>query len=156
MSRPTLSFDPGKSGGYAIQDSEGAVTSGGMPDTEGGIVELVRAFKAEHVGGEAWVEDVPKFIGHAIPGAAVAVLFRNYGFLLGCLEGLGIRTILVTPQKWQAPLGLGTKAGAGGSAPWKRKLKAEAQRRFPNVTVTLGNADALLILDFSNTSKNTP
>lgn len=32
---------------------------------------------------------------------------------------------------------------------WKNKLKAEAQRRFPGLTVTLKNADALLLLEYA-------
>lgn len=32
---------------------------------------------------------------------------------------------------------------------WKNKLKAESQRRFPTLSNTLANADALLILDYS-------
>ena len=148
--KPTITFDPGLKGGWAIQYSDGVIASGPMPD-EGGIIDLVRGFKAGHANGcEAWVEDVPKFTGPMVPGAYVAVLFRNMGFILGALEGMGIRTILCTPQRWQKPLCLGTKAGAGGAAPWKRKLKCEAERRFPTVEVTLLNADALLILDYAN------
>jgi hypothetical protein len=32
---------------------------------------------------------------------------------------------------------------------WKRKLKEEAQRLFPNMDVTLKTADALLILEYA-------
>jgi len=150
--RPTITFDPGLKGGWAIQYSDGVIATGPMPD-EGGIIDLVRGFKAGHANGcEAWVEDVPKFTGPTVPGAYIAVLFRNMGFILGALSTMGVRTILVTPQRWQKPLCLGTKAGAGGAAPWKRKLKCEAERRFPTVEVTLLNADALLILDFANAS----
>ena len=147
MPRSIISFDPGASGGYALDDGENIVVTGSMPDTEGGITDLLRHFKANCCDGEVWVEDVPKFVGRVIPGAAVAVLFRNYGYLLGCASGLGLRIRLVKPQAWQAPLGLGTKAAAGSTTLWKNKLKGEAQRRFPNAHVTLYCADALLILD---------
>lgn len=147
MQRPLLCWDPGKSGGFALDDGTNAIVTGRMPDTEGGIVDLTRSFKANCSNGEVWIEDIPKFVGHAIPGSAVAVLFRNFGFILGCAEGLGLRIRLVRPQAWQANLGLGTKAAAGSTSAWKSKLKAEAQRRFPNAHVTLDCADALLILD---------
>ncbi len=32
---------------------------------------------------------------------------------------------------------------------WKNKLKSDAQRRFPGIRVTLGNCDALLLLDYA-------
>lgn len=37
-------------------------------------------------------------------------------------------------------------ANAKAKREWKNKLKAEAQRRYPDIKVTLGTADALLIL----------
>jgi hypothetical protein len=36
---------------------------------------------------------------------------------------------------------------------WKNKLKSEAQRRFPSIKVTLGNCDALLILEAAKQSE---
>ena len=71
---------------------------------------------------------------------------RNFGFLLGTLAGLYIRTELITPQKWQKALGLGTSKGMKPTE-WKNKLKAEAPRLFPDIKVTLKTADALLILE---------
>jgi hypothetical protein len=62
------------------------------------------------------------------------------------LSGLYIRTELITPQKWQKKLGLGTSKGLTPTQ-WKNKLKAEAQRLFPDIRVTLKTADALLILE---------
>ena len=146
MPRPLLAFDPGMSGGFALDDGANPLVTGNMPD-ESGIVDLIRSFKATCKDGEVWVEDIPKFVGRVIPGAAVAVLFRNFGFIVGCAEGLGLRIRLVRPQAWQANLGLGTKVSAGSTTLWKNKLKGEAARRFPNAHVTLASADALLILD---------
>jgi hypothetical protein len=56
---------------------------------------------------------------------------------------------MVRPQKWQKWLGLGRASGCGSPREWKNKLKAEAQRRFPYLNVTLKTADALLILEHS-------
>jgi hypothetical protein len=150
MDRVTyLSADPGVSGGFVFSDRDGVLHAVRMPATEGGIVDLLRTAVATHGVTTAVVEDIPKYVGHAIPSSSAAVLFRNFGFLLGTLHTLGVRTVLVTPQTWQKPLGLGTVAGAGGKPQWKRKLLAEAQRRYPNLDLTLSTADAALIYDFA-------
>ena len=87
----------------------------------------------------------------------------------GCIiETLGIRLIEIAPKKWQGELGLGKsnrirvpkkgeatndeiKAAKSFNArekiAWKNKLKSEAQRRFPDLRVTLKTCDALLILE---------
>lgn len=39
---------------------------------------------------------------------------------------------------------------------WKNKLKAESQRRFPGITVTLKTCDALLLLDYARLLNNVP
>ena len=56
-----------------------------------------------------------------------------------------IRLVLVRPQVWQKGFGLGTASACAKKSEWKNKLKGEAQRRFPELRVTLGTADALLI-----------
>jgi len=71
---------------------------------------------------------------------------RNHGFTLGLLSALYIRTELITPQQWQKRLFLGTSKGMS-PVQWKNKLKAEAQRLYPDIKVTLKTADALLILE---------
>ena len=61
--------------------------------------------------------------------------------------------VLVRPQTWQKDFGLGTASRCASKSEWKNKLKAEAQRRFPHLGVTLQTADALLILEwFSRTA----
>ena len=72
---------------------------------------------------------------------------RNFGFLLGVAMTLGYRIIMVRPQAWQKGLGLGNSKGMSKTE-WKNKLKAEAQRRFPKLSVTLSTSDALLILEY--------
>lgn len=56
--------------------------------------------------------------------------------------------MLVRPQVWQKVFNLGTAASCASKSEWKNKLKAEAQRRFPHLPVTLATADALLILEW--------
>jgi hypothetical protein len=101
----------------------------------------------------AYVEDVPKYVGRAIPSSSAAVLFYNFGLVMGILTARGIRVVLVRPQDWQKPLDLGTRRACRSAGEWKNKLKAEAQRRFPELKVTLKTADALLILDYGRTQE---
>ena len=73
---------------------------------------------------------------------------RSTGHLEMALIANDIPVCRVTPIKWQnAALVSTPKKRLMTPAQWKNHLKAEAQLRFPEVKVTLANADALLILD---------
>lgn len=135
-----IGIDPGDSGGIAWW---GGCCS--MPDTATDLYELLRDLEPTHV----YIEDVPKFMGPKIPGSRIAVLFRSVGLceMAGC--AVGAKVILVKPHDWQKFYGLGTRKEAGSHAAWKKKLRAEAQRRNPGVKVTLDTADALLIREFA-------
>ena len=143
-----ISIDPGASGGIAGIDSEGIVGCQSMPDTEGDIVALLTGFAAKGVR-LAVIEDVGGYCGSGQPGSAMWKFGFNCGFLRGSCMALGFRVELVKPQKWQKHFGLGTVKSNGGKTAWKNRLKGEAQRRFPNVDVTLKTADSLLILDYA-------
>jgi len=149
-----IAIDPGASGGIAWHDADSNPVCVAMPETEGDILQLLRDISFQSPNTICYMEEVGGYVGGAgNPGSAMFKFGRSYGFLLGCLMSLNIRINLVKPQKWQKELGLGTTKDAGGKAEWKRKLKAEAQRRFPTLTVTLKTADALLILDYATKQK---
>ena len=139
-----IAIDPGADGGIAWYDLDGNPNCVPMPETEGDLCELL----ARHPMTVAFLEEVGGYCGVAQPGSAAFKFGRNFGFVLGCLMSMGRRVELVRPQKWQKHFGLGTVRDSGGKSEWKRKLKAEAQRRFPTCSVTLKTADALLILDY--------
>jgi hypothetical protein len=141
-----LAIDPGGSGGIAWQEESG-VTSVKMPETEGDILSFFRGFKINSY--TVFMEEVGGYVGKAQPGSAMFKFGRHTGFVIGVVMALGFRLEMVRPQKWQKNLGLGTSKDCASKADWKRKLKAEAQRKFPGVAVTLYNADALLILDYA-------
>ena len=137
--KPYIAIDPGASGGIAIQSESGLLTVLPMPDDLIELWELPAASNYTVV-----IEDVPKFVfgGHN-RGATMAVLHYNYGWLMGHFQARGFPVIKVRPAEWQKTIGIGKK-GAMSSAEWKRKLKAEAGRRWPLVKCTLKNSDALL------------
>ena len=119
-----------------------------MPDTFGDLVNTLISLKV--IGhSTAVVEEVGGFCGVGQPGSAMFKFGKGCGVIEGALMALGFRIELVKPQKWQKHFGFGTTKQSGGKADWKRKLKAEAQRRFPTCDVTLKTADALLILDYA-------
>jgi hypothetical protein len=144
-----IAIDPGGSGGIAWQE-EDYVISAKMPETEGDILFFFQRFKP--TAYTVFMEEVSGYIGRPQPGSAMFKFGRHTGFVIGVLMALGFRLEMVRPQKWQKNLGLGTSATCASKADWKRKLKAEAQRKFPGVGVTLYNADALLILDYAANS----
>lgn len=146
--KPILAIDPGASGGIAWLDADGGSHTFPMPDTFGDVVARLHTLRAYGVS-TAFVEEVGGFCGVGQPGSAMFKFGKGCGVIEGALMALGYRVELVKPQRWQKHFGLGTTKQAGGKADWKRKLKAEAQRRFPTCDVTLKTADALLILDYA-------
>ncbi len=142
-----LGVDPGLSGGIACWKLDQPITAFSMPKTEGDLLELVRGML---VPGQtvAYLEEVGGFIGKQQPGSAMFKFGRNFGFILGMLQTLRIRVELVKPQRWQKPLSLGAASNCDSPNAWKNKLKACAQRRYPELKPTLNTADAILILDY--------
>jgi crossover junction endodeoxyribonuclease RuvC len=145
-----IAIDPGVSGGVAVFAFAKTVCHP-MPATQGDVLELIRDIKrtadVEGVDCECVLEEVNGFAGKAQPGSAMFKFGEGYGFIKGVVQALGIKLVLVRPQVWQRAFGLGTASRCASKTEWKNKLKAEAQRRFPHLSVTLATADALLILD---------
>ena len=147
-----VAIDPGASGGFAVM-SFGKAFCLGMPATQGDLLALIRELKAtadlEGADILCVLEEVSGFVGKAQPGSAMFKFGEHYGFIKGVVQSLGIRLVLVRPQVWQKYYSLGTASRCASKTEWKNKLKAEAQRRFPQLTVTLATADALLILEWA-------
>jgi hypothetical protein len=139
-----IAIDPGVGGGIGKFTITDGIMAAKMPDGVNAIWDAIPSG-----GGVAYIEDVPKYCGGKIASSSTAVLFRNFGRVEGLLTALGWRVILVPPKEWQARLNLGGRKSVDSQPAWKRKLKEEAERRFPNESVTLATADALLILDYA-------
>lgn len=147
-----IAIDPGKGGGYAYQFGGDRKNSSAykMPETDGDFVETMRDMKQlaerDDLESVAVVEDVPKYCGKPVPSSTIFVMARSFGFIVGTLQALGFRVELVRPQAWQKSFALGTR-GDMTTNQWKNKLKAEAQRLYPDQKITLATSDALLILE---------
>lgn len=149
MEKAIIGIDPGVSGGIAVLNGS-RLTVYNMPETYPDIYNLLASLAEENNGGNllAVLEDV----GHGMPGQsskATAVFARHNGHLEMALYALGIRTVKVTPQKWQKHYSnsLG-KSSQHEKREWKNMLKGLAQQMFPSEKVTLKNADAILIANY--------
>lgn len=142
-----LAIDPGGRGGVAVHRAGEPVAAYAMPPTEADVLHLLRELTPEPARSLAFVESVGGFVGKAQPGSSAFKFGRGFGFILGVLQERGVRVELVLPRTWQKGFNLGTASACESPAEWKRKLRAEAQRRHPSLKVTLATADALLILD---------
>ncbi len=147
-----VAIDPGASGGMAVRWFE-KTDCWPMPETEGDVLERLREIKnVAGLEGDDLVcvlEEVGGFAGKAQPGSAMFRFGAQFGFVKGVVQALGIRLVMVRPQVWQKGFGLGTASGCASRGEWKNKLKAEAQRRFPQLKVTLKTADALLMVEYA-------
>lgn len=154
-----IAIDPGANGGIASNFNSAAVGDKHlnpyavkMPETEMDFIHMMNNVKcvAEMTDMKVTVilEQVSGFAGG--PGQPGSRMFNfgkwYWGPLFTC-QALGFRVELVRPQKWQKYFSLGTQTGMSKTE-WKNKLKAEAQRRFPGIKVTLATADALLLLEY--------
>ncbi|MGO8678596.1 MAG: hypothetical protein ACLQVX_22350 [Limisphaerales bacterium] len=151
-----IAIDPGASGGIAVRRNGQPADAMPMPPTEGDLVELLRQLAADPASTVAMVEEVGGYVGHEQPASRAFTFGRNFGFLLGALQTLGVRVDLVRPQKWQKALGLGHASNCASKTEWKNKLKACAQRLYPNLRPTLATADALLLLEYALAASRKP
>lgn len=150
-----IAIDPGANGGIAVSYGQGKMLSVyPMPPTDGDVEALLSSLKQE-CEAEKWiicavVEEVGGYVGGGgQPGSAMFTFGRGYGYILGVLAALKIRTELVRPQKWQKALSLGTSKSHASKTAWKNHLKERAQRLFPDIRVTLKTADALLLMEYA-------
>ena len=141
-----LAIDPGAHGALVVLTHYAPfVECIKMPDT---IWELAAELKriVERYKPEAWLELVGGYVGEDQPGSRMFNFGENYGAIQGALCAFSVPLNLTRPQKWQQGIP-GVKGLVGPKR--KRALKAHAEKLFPEVKVTLWNADALLIADYA-------
>jgi hypothetical protein len=144
-----IAIDPGVGGGIAYIDTDGSTHALPMPGTLHDMDTQLMILCTAHNTTSAdtptvFLEELPKFAGK-MSGSSMATMFRNYGRIEGLLAAYGARIEYLPPKKWQSILGLGDKKTHGDR--WKAHLKGRAQALYPNLSVTLKTADALLILE---------
>ena len=139
-----IGIDPGSmSGGIAIVDDSGPWATKIEGKTERDVCDIIQ--EAVGRGARGMIESVGPARGRDGRKQGVASSFkfgRNYGFLRGCLIGLGIPFEEVSPGVWQRALGCLSKGD-------KNVTKAKAQQLFPHLKITHAVADALLIAEYA-------
>lgn len=140
-----MGIDPGKNGGICILDQSGEVlTLIKMPATPSDLYN----FLVEHSDCNACVlEKVGGMPGNG--GSAMFNFGKGYGWIEMALIACKIKTVTVTPQKWQKYYQLGSSSSCTHTE-WKNKLKAKAQQLFPSLgkKITLVTCDAMLIAEY--------
>lgn len=163
-----LGLDPGSSGGLAVIDTCCAlepVDCEVMPKTEADVWKWIKDFvstpEQKSLYGHrvvAVVERVGGFMGASAGEeggeknrASAHTMFkfgRGVGVLVGCLIAAGIPFEEISPQTWQKEYGM--KRHHGEKKPqWKGRLKACAQKLFPDVHLTLNTCDAVLLAEYA-------
>ena len=132
-----IGIDPGKAGGIAII-TPNKVEAYAIPETEKDLFDILDSIHFPRTF--TLIEKV-----HSAPGQGVASVFtfgRGYGFLRGCLIGIGLPFDEISPLSWQTAL----KCKSGGD---KNVTKAKAQQLFPHLKITHKTADSLLIAEYN-------
>jgi len=136
-----MTIDPGAKGALCFLDGD-RIGSTKCPETITERASLIVDLVSLH--GSANIRCIIECV-HAMPGNGATGMFHfgeNYGAWRGILSALGVSYIEVPPQKWQKLI------GNLPSEKHDRKvaLKEFSQQRYPNIKVTLDNADALAML----------
>lgn len=139
-----IAIDPGTNGSIVYM-ANGKLESVKMPETPTDVYVTLKWLR-DNYNCVCYMEKV-----QGLPGMGGSPMFnfgKGYGHLEMALIALEIRTVTVTPQKWQKFIGIGTKGGST-TTEWKNKLKAKAQQLYPAHKIFLWNADSILILEYA-------
>ncbi len=164
-----IGIDPGRSGGLAWNSSGEGIQACPMPSDEEQVIKLIREILQANADHRvvAYIELVTGYvvkdkgatcpackqsIAKGEPGSRMFTFGRGVGVLRGALGMAGIEVMEVSPRTWQKPfyVNLAKQDGQRKSrSERKRILHDIAQRRFPQLQVTLKTADALLIYAYA-------
>ena len=142
----SIGIDPGVNGGVAIIDDkwkDKAIEAVKCPDTIKDMADYLNVHCYDNIKTLCIIEKV-----HSFPGQGVRSVFtfgKNYGQWLGILASHDIPYKEVSPQTWMKHYG--TMPRDRGQR--KRHLKHLAQSLYPSIKVTLYNADAILLANYS-------
>lgn len=147
-----VGIDPGAGGGFAIVKEWRVVHTHPMPDGELSLWLYLKSlpllntnvefrFCLEKVGGY-----IPGSGGNI--GSAMFNFGRNYGAVLGMLYALEVEFVNPTPAVWQRAVGVEPRGKKETKEQHKRKLRDRAVELFPDQSITLKVADAVLLAHY--------
>lgn len=136
-----LAIDPGKKGAIAM-NKDGVVSFYNCPDSMHGIVDLIKTLYNRSCGQKigCLIESV-----HAMPGQGVCSVWSfacNANSWLTAMYCCGIPYREIKPQSWMKHLG----NLPADKKERKNRIKEQMQALYPDLKVTLVNADALGLL----------
>lgn len=155
--RIVIGIDPGANGGIAIWDKEcGLASVAKMPKDIADLRELLDYYKT-NVEGNPIVfleklsvrpDDVAMQGGKMNLGKLYRIqkMMGAYEQLKAIIGISGVPYVMVHPMSWQSKLGI--RQTGEEKAERKRRFERLAGAWYPNIKVTLWNADALLIMRF--------
>lgn len=137
-----IGIDPGKNGGIAIEN-DGVMR---MPKDVLEVGRMLKDYDRPLVFLEKLsIRPDDMSFGKA---ARVQTMLGDYERLKTGLEVYQIPYVMVHPMKWQKGACVRLQGVHEEKAARKKRYKEAAERLYPNIRVTLWNADALLILRF--------
>lgn len=149
-----IGIDPGASGGLAVFQPGKLTKTVKMPKDVRDLAEFF-GYYAENFKPLVFLEKLsvrPDDVKDN-PGKIYRIqqMMANYEHLKALMETAGLPYVLVHPAKWMTYLGL-RLVRKGGTKETKQQRKNRyklfAQNKYPEVNVTLWNADALNIMHF--------
>lgn len=152
-----IGIDPGANGGLAVFIPGNEVKVVKMPKDLMDLRDFF-AYYAETYKPIIFLEKLtvrpdditPDASGKANMGKLYRIqrMMANFEHLKALIETAGIPYVLVHPLSWQTKLKLRVKGQKEEKAERKKRYQEKAQSLYPQVKVTLWNADALLIMHF--------
>jgi len=144
-----IGIDPGSSsGGIAFLKDNKEYEAYKMPDTPKDIYLLIKELKNKS-GEDRLVAVLEKV--NSMPGQGIVSAWSfsgNYHGLEMALYALEIEWYNPRPLEWQKALKIPKKSNDESKTQFKNRLKKEAQRLFPLITIRNYSADALLLAKF--------
>jgi len=146
----TIAIDPGASGGIAVASDGSGPLLFKMPDTPKDIYDMLSSLRhatgiiPDRIPCRAVVEKVGMH-RQGNNASASCKFARHCGHIEMALLALSIPFEEPTPQKWMKSLGVMPKEKQDR----KNHIKDLMQRKYPQIKVTLWNADALGILTYA-------
>ena len=143
-----MAIDPGMAGGIALRDRDGNYFTVKLPREAEDMQEVFSHLWATYPAREwhVFLENPPLFTGANLRSSHIGKMYGSYKFCQGYLIGAGVKKLaLLHPIKWQNLVGCRNSRGLARPQ-WKAHLANHARKLFPDRTVTMWDADALLIL----------
>jgi crossover junction endodeoxyribonuclease RuvC len=141
-----LGVDPGTSGAFGVVNEHGAYVGHCLfTETLSDIYDQLEAGTYQGTPGKIEIDFALLEQVHSMPKQGVSSSFKfgmSFGFCLGLLTCSKIPYELISPVKWQNEMHCRT----GGD---KNITKQLAQQLWPNIKITHGFAEALLLAELA-------